>query len=173
MPALLYSTSIRPHCLDGAADHALDVVGAADVGLDEDRVAAGLVDRLDGLLAGRVREIDDGDLRAFPGEQLGRRPADAGAGARDQGDFAFEPHQSLPPFLRTTKLPSTSVSRPLAKNVFKALSGVVTIGSPRRLNEVFMMTGTPVSPSKLRDQAVVARVGVGVDGLEPAGARGG
>ncbi len=53
---------------------------------------------------------------------------------------------SRPPSFRTMWLPSTSVSRPLAKNVFRALSGVATIGSPRRLNEVFMMTGTPVCP---------------------------
>ena len=32
----------------------------------------------------------------------------------------------------------------LTLKVWKALAGVVTIGSPRRLNEVFISTGVPV-----------------------------
>ena len=39
----------------------------------------------------------------------------------------------------------------LLLNVLKALAGVVTIGSPRRLNEVFISTGTPVFSAKRLD----------------------
>src|SRR6266851_1206300 len=44
----------------------------------------------------------------------------------------------------TRKLPMTSASIPELKNVRIASVGVCTIASPRRLNEVFMITGTPV-----------------------------
>ena len=36
----------------------------------------------------------------------------------------------------------------LRKNVLKALAGVVTMGSPFRLNEVFRMAGIPVACEK-------------------------
>src|SRR5258705_12808902 len=39
----------------------------------------------------------------------------------------------------------TSASRPLRANVLMASPGVFTIGSPRRLNDVFITTGTPVA----------------------------
>ena len=42
-------------------------------------------------------------------------------------------------------VPMTSASRPLRANVLMASAGVLTIGSPRRLNEVFITTGTPVA----------------------------
>ena len=44
----------------------------------------------------------------------------------------------------TRKLPITSASMPELKNVRIASVGVFTIASPRRLNDVFMITGTPV-----------------------------
>src|SRR5579872_6787594 len=47
-------------------------------------------------------------------------------------------------YFSTTKLPITSASRPELKNVRIASVGVQTIGSPRRLNDVFITTGTPV-----------------------------
>lgn len=45
----------------------------------------------------------------------------------------------------TRKLPSTRLSISLFEKVLKAFAGVVTIGSPRRLKEVFNTTGTPVA----------------------------
>jgi len=60
-------------------------------------------------------------------------------------------HQLAHPFARarqfifsSTKLPITRESRPELKNVRIASVGVQTIGSPRRLKEVFITTGTPV-----------------------------
>jgi hypothetical protein len=44
----------------------------------------------------------------------------------------------------TTKLPITRASIPELKNVQMASVGVHTIASPRRLNDVFNMTSTPV-----------------------------
>src|SRR5690606_19296390 len=47
--------------------------------------------------------------------------------------------------LRTRNEFRTSMSIWLLLKVLKASSGEVTIGSPRRLNEVFSTTGTPVA----------------------------
>ena len=47
-------------------------------------------------------------------------------------------------YFSTTKLPMISASMPELKKVRMASVGVCTIASPRRLNEVFMITGTPV-----------------------------
>ena len=55
----------------------------------------------------------------------------------------------------------------LLLNVLKALAGVVTIGSPRRLNEVFISTGTPVFCAKRLDDVVVAGVPLTAHGLQP------
>ena len=43
---------------------------------------------------------------------------------------------------------------PELKKVRIASVGVWTIGSPRKLNDVFMITGTPVSVAKFLDQPV-------------------
>ena len=40
---------------------------------------------------------------------------------------------------------STSRSMPLLENVLNAFCGVLTMGSPFRLKDVFKITGTPVS----------------------------
>src|SRR5882757_1904197 len=51
----------------------------------------------------------------------------------------------IPPFyFSTRKLPIASASMPELKNVRIASVGVCTMASPRRLNDVFIMTGTPV-----------------------------
>src|SRR5262245_54335464 len=55
-----------------------------------------------------------------------------------------ESDNSLPAHFSTRKLPITSASIPELKNVRKASVGVCTIASPRRLKDVFMITGTPV-----------------------------
>ncbi len=57
--------------------------------------------------------------------------------AAEQSDDALSGHFS------TRKLPMTNASIPELKNVRSASVGVWTIASPRRLNEVFMTTGTP------------------------------
>src|ERR1700751_5173621 len=54
----------------------------------------------------------------------------------------------LPPSFSTTKSSITRQSIPEAKKVFNASDGLETIGSPRRLNEVLITTGTPVRRSK-------------------------
>src|SRR5271154_3003752 len=58
--------------------------------------------------------------------------------AAEQSDDALLAHFS------TRKLPITSASIPELKNVRSASVGVCTIASPRRLNDVFIITGTPV-----------------------------
>ena len=47
-------------------------------------------------------------------------------------------------YFSTTKLPMISASMPELKNVRMASVGELTMGSPRRLKDVFMTTGTPV-----------------------------
>src|SRR5277367_3549530 len=46
-------------------------------------------------------------------------------------------------YFSTTKLPMISASMPELKKVRMASVGEDTIGSPRKLNEVFITTGTP------------------------------
>src|ERR1700746_3147193 len=58
--------------------------------------------------------------------------------------FTKQPHVCTQPYFSTTKLPTTNASMPEIKNVRTASVGVETIGSPRRLNDVFITTGTPV-----------------------------
>src|SRR5580704_19572769 len=50
----------------------------------------------------------------------------------------------LEDYFSTRKLPKNNTSIPELKKVRIASVGVFTIASPRRLNEVFMRTGTPV-----------------------------
>ncbi len=57
--------------------------------------------------------------------------------ASEQSDDALLTHFS------TRKLPMTRESMPELKKVRNALVGVSTMASPRRLKELFMMTGTP------------------------------
>src|SRR5262245_64944035 len=45
--------------------------------------------------------------------------------------------------------PRTSASIPLWRKVRNASAGVLTIGSPLRLKEVFRITGTPVASPKV------------------------
>ena len=55
--------------------------------------------------------------------------------------------QTSPFYFSTKKLPRISASIPELKKVRMAPVGVWTMASPRRLNEVFMTTGTPVRHS--------------------------
>ena len=48
-----------------------------------------------------------------------------------------------------------------------ASSGLQTIGSPRTLNEVLMMTGQPYFSSKCLDHLVKERIDLPVHGLDP------
>ena len=48
----------------------------------------------------------------------------------------------------------------LRKKVLKAFAGVVTMGSPFRLNEVFRIGGNARRLREALDQRVIARVGV-------------
>ena len=73
-------------------------------------------------------------------------------------------------YFSTTKLPMISASMPELKNVRMASVGELTMGSPRRLNEVFMTTGTPVRLAKFADQPPVERIHVALDGLRAGAA---
>ena len=59
--------------------------------MHEHGAAACGLDGLDRLLSAFVVAIHDHDGRAFRGEEERRFPADAAAGARDEGHFALEP----------------------------------------------------------------------------------
>ena len=59
---------------------------------------------------------------------------------------------------------------PLRMNVLSASAGVVTIGSPRRLNDVFRSAGHPGRLAEPAYELMVPRVGVGCDGLHSGGA---
>ena len=53
-------------------------------------------------------------------------------------------HSISPSYFSTKKLPRTNASMPELKKVRIASVGVCTMASPRRLKEVFIITGTPV-----------------------------
>ena len=65
-------------------------------------------------------------------------------------DVLAQLHGSDPPGVRfsTTQSPRTSTSIPLRAKVASASAGVLTIGSPLRLKDVFISTGTPVALPK-------------------------
>ena len=73
-----------------------DVGAFRHVGGEQLGVAAGCLDRVDGALAARLVEVDDRDLGAFGGEQLGDLLADIAAGAGDDRDLILELHVVIP-----------------------------------------------------------------------------
>ena len=64
----------------------------------------------------------------------------------------------------------TSASIPELKKVRTASVGVFTIASPRRLNDVFMMTGTPVRLPNSLIRFQYKRIDVFFHGLRPRAA---
>jgi Domain of unknown function (DUF4338) len=68
----------------------------------------------------------------------------SGAARPSEGKDGLCCHLISPSYFSTRKLPRTRASMPELKNVLSASVGVWTIASPRRLKEVFMITGTPV-----------------------------
>jgi hypothetical protein len=78
---------------NGVIDHAFGIGLIADVGADEGRLAARLLDRFNRLVAGRLVELRDHDLRALRGEELGRHAAHAASRPGDDCDLAVESHQ--------------------------------------------------------------------------------
>ncbi len=80
----------RAVVLDRFADRCLDAFGFGDVCSDGDYLSAGLGDQLRGLLTGLGVDVRDDDLRTLLREQLCGRPADAGAGPGDDGDFSVQ-----------------------------------------------------------------------------------
>ena len=89
MPALLKRMSRRPKALHGFVDGALAFGGLANVGADENGLAAALQNlRGDGVAALLVA-AGDGDVGAFFGKEDGGGFADAGGAAGDESDFVF------------------------------------------------------------------------------------
>ncbi len=90
-PALLTRMSIRPNASIAVLDHALDVGGVADVGLDGDGFASDVFDGGDERFGdGRAFVVVAGDVGALAGEGERDLAADAAAGAGDECDFAVE-----------------------------------------------------------------------------------
>ena len=80
----------------GLGLHLLDRGAVADVAVDRDRRAAGVVD-LVGDLAGVVRQdVRDGDGGALAGQLLGQAHADAAAAAGDDGRLAGDLGHAAP-----------------------------------------------------------------------------
>ena len=91
------------------------------------------------------RDAPNFELNIVRDERLAEVPAiilDGVGGfvaASEQSDDALRGHFS------TRKLPMTRASMPELKKVRSASVGVFTMASPRKLKEVFMMTGTPLT----------------------------
>ena len=81
---------------DHRLDHRGDVGALRHVGHVKLGVAARGLDRVDGALAARPVEVDDRDLGALGGEQLGDLLADIAAGAGDDRDLILELHVARP-----------------------------------------------------------------------------
>ena len=73
-------------------DHRLGVGLAADVDLDECRLAAGLPDQVDRLRPGRVAELGNDDPRALGREEERRDAAHTAAAAGDDRHLVGESH---------------------------------------------------------------------------------
>ena len=93
---LLTRMSTLPKRADHGLDHGGHVGALRHVGGVELGVAALGLDRVDGALAARLVHVDDRDLGAFGGEQLGDLLADIAAGAGDDRDLILELHCSHP-----------------------------------------------------------------------------
>src|SRR5208337_4738901 len=75
----------------------------------------------------------------------GRAPGAARRAARRSVAASWRGGCPIPPsYFSTRKLPRTRASMPELKKVRIASVGVCTMASPRRLKEVFIITGTPV-----------------------------
>jgi hypothetical protein len=81
--------------LDDGGGHLLHRVLVGHVA-DERRARTGrlLLHEVHGVLGAVAVQVDDGNLRALPGEPDGDRLADVAAATGDDGDLAFEPAHS-------------------------------------------------------------------------------
>ena len=92
MPALLTRMSRRPEAGNNLSDDVSPGVLAGHVGVNEDALAAGLVDFGFHLAAVVVADVGDDYFRAFAGEEAGLHGAHAVRTAADDGDLAFQSH---------------------------------------------------------------------------------
>ncbi len=83
-----------PVLIEGRLHHGLDLLFVRYVAVDKEGVAARLADLLGRLLARFLVPVDDHNLGAFFGEDLGNSPADALARTGDDGNFVFKFHSS-------------------------------------------------------------------------------
>src|SRR5690348_12750143 len=89
--------------LEGDVDTVLDVLGHAHVaGQRQHRPASIGGDLLRGGVERRGSPGGDDHVTAFPGQELGHAPADALAGARDEGDLPVQPQIHRNPFRLAT-----------------------------------------------------------------------
>ena len=80
----------------GGLDHGLDLVVPRHVRADEDRLAAGRLHEVDGLLPAGLRDITDDDPAAGRGEGEGDRPAHPPGSSGDDRGAALEPLVQVP-----------------------------------------------------------------------------
>ena len=92
MPALLTRMSTLPYLSERRLDCGFPGLGAGDVGVDVDGLAAGVFDLAGDGLALVVEYVGYDDLGALAGEQAGFLGAHATGGSRDYRDFAFQSH---------------------------------------------------------------------------------
>ncbi len=78
-----------------ALERGSDLLLVADVGADGERRTASRGDRFDRAGAGRLVEVDDGDLESVGGQALGHSGADASGSSGDDRGTGFT-HGSAP-----------------------------------------------------------------------------
>src|SRR6266853_247399 len=93
------------------------------------------------------RDAPDFELNIVSNERLAEVAAIIFDGVGRQVAASEQSDDALPVHFSTRKLPTTRASMPEPKKARSASVGVCTMASPRRLKEVFMMTGTPVTAS--------------------------
>ncbi len=100
----------------GRVHQILDLIGASDVGRNENRIAPLGLNLADGFLAFGRAPGSDRHTGAFGGEREGRGPANPGTAAGDDGDLAFKQfahiRRLIPHMLESqnTSLPCTGAS---------------------------------------------------------------
>src|SRR5262245_33391924 len=90
---IVYEDVEAAEALDGYRDHALDIAGESDVGLDRDRLRA-LASAFGGYRL-RVALVSDYETRSLIGEQQRSRAPDPRAAAGYDADFVLEAHRSI------------------------------------------------------------------------------
>jgi hypothetical protein len=117
MPALLISTSMRPHSALTAATIASIDARSVTSTTQPERAAAGGADRRDRGLDALRSQVGDDHAGALAGEADGGRQADALGRAGDDGDFVGEAHDGIREVGNGAAILSASVGAPAPSRI--------------------------------------------------------